>query len=229
VYLCEIDNGAVVLDVNRGKYFAIESKFVPELLLRLGSDFSPTDTHPTADMMPGEISAFIKELICHGVLTQSAESGHSHSSPTVSVENSLYWADRQPGLSLKPGLISSCVVSIGLTRLALTYSRLKWMIRKLRARKNALVQTAGAPNDARVRELVSAFIRIRPWLYTARNNCLLDSLAMVHFLLKCGVPATLAFGVNTNPFRAHAWVQIGNSVLNDTAETVLLYTPIFLL
>jgi hypothetical protein len=40
------------------------------------------------------------------------------------------------------------------------------------------------------------------------------------------VPCTFAIGVATKPFLAHAWVQIGESVLNDTAEHVQDFKPL---
>ncbi|AHE53694.1 hypothetical protein NX02_09870 [Sphingomonas sanxanigenens DSM 19645 = NX02] len=35
--------------------------------------------------------------------------------------------------------------------------------------------------------------------------------------------------MRSDPFAAHAWVQKGDVVLNDTAEQVNLYTPILVL
>ncbi len=70
------------------------------------------------------------------------------------------------------------------------------------------------------------FLRMRPWIYTAVDACLLDSLVLRDFLRRSGVHSTLVIGINTKPFAAHAWVQYGSQVLNDDAEHVLQFTPI---
>jgi hypothetical protein len=38
------------------------------------------------------------------------------------------------------------------------------------------------------------------------------------YLTKAKIPCTFVIGVASRPFLAHSWVQIGDSVLNDTAE-----------
>jgi len=40
------------------------------------------------------------------------------------------------------------------------------------------------------------------------------------------VPCTFVIGVATKPFLAHSWVQIGEYVLNDTAEHAQDFKPI---
>ncbi|HVZ34530.1 MAG TPA: lasso peptide biosynthesis B2 protein, partial [Polyangiaceae bacterium] len=56
--------------------------------------------------------------------------------------------------------------------------------------------------------------------------CLFDSLVLAEFLRRRGVRATLVIGISTVPFAAHACVQFGDLVLNDTVEKVQGYTPI---
>lgn len=75
--------------------------------------------------------------------------------------------------------------------------------------------------------MLNSFLRLRLFFYTAHRRCLFDSLVLTAFLTKTGVPCTFVIGVSTKPFLAHAWVQIGETVLNDTAEHIQMYTPIF--
>jgi len=49
---------------------------------------------------------------------------------------------------------------------------------------------------------------------------------MVRFLAKSGLHARLVIGVACDPFSAHAWVQHGPLVLNETVGTALAYVPI---
>jgi hypothetical protein len=63
-------------------------------------------------------------------------------------------------------------------------------------------------------------------LWSAENKCLPRSLALANALRSAGGAARLVIGVRLNPFAAHAWVQDGTIVLNDTVDHVLLFTPI---
>lgn len=83
--------------------------------------------------------------------------------------------------------------------------------------------------DCTVRELMSfvgEFRVLRPWLYTARDRCLFDSLVLASYLHKLGFDPTFVIGVRTKPFSAHAWVQVGNYVVDDSPETVASFPPI---
>jgi hypothetical protein len=58
------------------------------------------------------------------------------------------------------------------------------------------------------------------------TRCLLDSLAMVKFLARRKLHASIVFGVTSDPFSAHCWVQAGDLVLNDTVGHANAHTPI---
>jgi hypothetical protein len=71
-----------------------------------------------------------------------------------------------------------------------------------------------------------AFHRLRPFAFTSRDQCLLHALALLHYLRSQHIHATWFIGVNTQPWRAHSWVQYGDVVLDGTPEQVLEFTPI---
>jgi hypothetical protein len=106
-------------------------------------------------------------------------------------------------------------------------------LRKMRAEQHAAAQSAEArhasglaPDMTTVRPLVTAFMHLRPWFYTARNACLLDSLTLINFLAHYDVFPQWIFGVKTDPFYAHCWVQQGEYIFNDTADYVRGFSPI---
>lgn len=74
--------------------------------------------------------------------------------------------------------------------------------------------------------LMSSFCQLRIWFYTAYDQCLLDSLVLSVFLTLCKAPCTFVIAVASKPFLAHAWVQVGDMVLNDTAEHVQEFHPL---
>lgn len=57
-------------------------------------------------------------------------------------------------------------------------------------------------------------------------RCLPDSIALIRYLARRGLPARLVFGVMANPLSAHCWVQAGDLVLNDTVGNASAHTPI---
>ena len=63
-------------------------------------------------------------------------------------------------------------------------------------------------------------------LRSSADRCLPRSLALSSNLAAVGDATFVVLGVSLHPFRAHCWVQHGETVLNDSVEEVLRYTPI---
>jgi hypothetical protein len=74
-------------------------------------------------------------------------------------------------------------------------------------------------------EAVTDFNRVRPYV-PIETCCLIDSLSMVRFLAMRGLHSHLIMGITCDPFSAHAWVQQGALVLNETVGTVQAHVPI---
>ena len=62
---------------------------------------------------------------------------------------------------------------------------------------------------------VARFSRVRT-LVPIAPNCLYDSIALTRFLHRRRMAAELVIGAKLHPFAAHAWVQQGATVLNDS-------------
>jgi hypothetical protein len=108
---------------------------------------------------------------------------------------------------------------------SLAHRPIKSVVEAVQARKRRA--GAGVSADAgAARALVTAFLYLRPWFYTARNACLLDSLTLINFLSGHRFYPEWVFGVKTDPFYAHCWVQEGECVFNDTPDYVRGFSPI---
>lgn len=81
-------------------------------------------------------------------------------------------------------------------------------------------------DDAGPVRVVRAYENARLFRASA-NNCLSRSLAMARRLAGLRCDALLVIGVRAQPFAAHAWVQSGDIVLNETPDEISRYTPIF--
>jgi len=83
------------------------------------------------------------------------------------------------------------------------------------------------PTDLKHQLLLASmqFARARRYV-PIKPVCLLDSLSLLRFLSRRGLPANIVFGVTPEPFAAHCWVQAGDMVLNETLSNAHAHTPI---
>lgn len=73
--------------------------------------------------------------------------------------------------------------------------------------------------------LVAAFERLLPWL-PFQGVCFYRAFLLLRILRWRGFDARWVFGVRTWPFMAHCWLQVGDVVLDDTADRLEAFTPI---
>lgn len=98
-------------------------------------------------------------------------------------------------------------------------------VRHVQGRKYSRHEPDPPGRDSLAR-LISVFARLRPYVFTSRDKCLLESLALFEFLSRQEIFPTWVFAVHSSPFAAHCWLQSGSIVLNDTLENVRNFTPI---
>jgi hypothetical protein len=114
------------------------------------------------------------------------------------------------------------IVAVGLHRLG--FARLRtWLEQRAPVPANALT----ADDVARARRLarmVNAAARRGPF----RAYCLNRSLTLWWLLRRRGIASDVRIGVRkgANGFEAHAWVAIGDTVVNDTPRFVGTFTPL---
>jgi hypothetical protein len=63
--------------------------------------------------------------------------------------------------------------------------------------------------------ICEAVQRIVPF-YCKRVRCLQRSVVTTHVLSAYGIPADVVIGYRLAPFLAHAWVEVGGRVVNDS-------------
>ncbi len=54
--------------------------------------------------------------------------------------------------------------------------------------------------------------------YWKQARCLQRSAATTCLLRRCGTSAQMVIGAQHKPFKAHAWVEVGGKVVNDSAH-----------
>jgi hypothetical protein len=208
---CISNNHTVFLDLDADRYFclppALNAAF--SRLLKRDATFDEADT---------DISALLKTgLFTTGSFVQMPIRPVEHSRPTQSALEDTFSTSTL-------GLMAAAATSQFATTVHLRKRSLPTVIERLRRRKAAMDRTASSLAETSLRRLYS-FLALRR-VIPNQNRCLQRSIALFEFLSQGGTSPDLVIGVRMQPFAAHAWVQIGDMVLNDHLDEVLLYTPI---
>ncbi|WP_197253246.1 lasso peptide biosynthesis B2 protein [Paenibacillus dendritiformis] len=206
---CIADERPIFLDTRKNRYFKLpasaERAFVGYI--------NGTVRHP----------AEIRRLIELNILTDSAP---SLITPEKRIPNPDHSSVELRSLTNRHGAKDAIE-----TFAIVCWVQLYLKTRRLKKGLDALInfrRSAEDPGASSTKTLLihaHAFTKSRA-LVPIATRCLLDSLAMSWFLARRGHYANIVFGVTSDPFSAHCWVQAGNLVLNDTIGNVRSYTII---
>lgn len=111
-------------------------------------------------------------------------------------------------------------------RLRLRLFGLEASLRALQAHKRQALSSGEQLARARV---VGAAFRQAAKFTTTRHFCLPHALAVAHVLCARNAPGQFVIAVRARPFGAHAWVQLGDAVVNDSVDNVREFTPILVI
>lgn len=216
VSFCQVDDCLVFLDLDTDRYFRLSARLEQALCALLEGDGAPEED--------------ARDLVRRNVLTSIGNGETRHLRRMIEVpsrsvlENST--GNARPGVPVALEVFG--VVSW--TQLVLKTRPLDRVINRTITHRQR--GTASRPSSAvaepcpgHLVEATQQFMRSRLSV-PIETCCLLDSLALVRFLARRGLAASLVFGVALDPFAAHCWVQAGTWVLNDTLGNVLAHTPI---
>ncbi|HEV7290519.1 lasso peptide biosynthesis B2 protein [Sphingomonas sp.] len=89
-------------------------------------------------------------------------------------------------------------------------------------------RTSHNASAERIVEIAAAFETCTA-VVSAHDRCLPRSLAILHFLTRAGARADLVLAVKLGPFKAHAWVQCGDTLINERIGVARHFTPILVL
>jgi hypothetical protein len=236
VCACSIDRQVILLDLRRDKYIGFRASDAAIIAPHVRG--WPTSSTLTAGMPDAkaahESRNLLDELMQAGLISRDdiprdeAISSISLDRPSATlIDGYVDVKSAISGRDVLRFLISSFAARMSMTS-GLFYSTVR-RIRQRRAAQNSVTAVQrGTLNDnlEETRRLVSIYLRLRIFLFTAANECLFDSLALLTFLARYGILPLMIIGVKTRPFAAHCWLQQGSVVLNDTPDHVLKYSPI---
>jgi Transglutaminase-like superfamily len=224
-YCCEFDDGAIILDLRSDTYLGIDAPHLPNLRARIGNwpDSGRGDREIECPSI-SESESLIADLFNRGILTSVPT--HRQPSPAANPSTALTVVSRAQARRRIPLThVAQFSIAFLVVALRLRVNKLAALLDWLRQRQSAVRRGRAVTQENLVGRLAS-FLWLRTWCYTAQRRCLFDSLVLSVYLTRGMIPCTFAIGVSTKPFLAHAWVQIGESVLNDTAEHAQDFKPI---
>lgn len=221
VHVCVTDDYAVLLDLRRDKYIGIGREHLPALAASVVG-WPATVQSEVEPSVPAE--ALLSKMLSTGVLTTHPVVGRQARSQAVPQAR---FTATEADLEYRPritGPVSQVLVAAAKARALLRWRSIDAVVARVERRKARCEASEFDLNAAR--PLVEAFLYLRPLFFTTKDECLFDSLVLVELLARHYLFPLWLFGVSTNPFRAHSWVQAGDRVLNDLPERVSRFTPI---
>lgn len=203
---CEAGGEFVFLDLARDRYFALRGDD------RAAFERLRSGTFNDSDAMTG--------LVRTGLLARSQ--GRGSLDPTYVAIPSRDLSACDDGFSMAGGIAAAR--SLYWARRAMRPNRIGATVAGLAEAKQRIAR------PKREDEIVAVAARYAAsrWIVPISPRCLVDALALDRILLKRGLAATLVFGVRTNPFAAHSWLQSSDTVLTGTAAEARNFTPILI-
>jgi Transglutaminase-like superfamily len=227
VHACQVDDQVILLDLRRDKYLAVGGRQMRSVASAVEDwPACAVDDRPAS---PAELGALTTPLLSQGLLTDQ-RLGHARLSAVTLEEatSTLSDHDVEQEPLIGPRRLLRFLQSTTAAAASLRCFSLLSVVRAAAARRARLARDSEPISLEAARNSVAAFETMRPLVFTARDKCLFDSLALVHFLAQEGMFPRWVIGVKTRPFAAHSWVQSGGVVLNDLHEHVRRYTPILI-
>lgn len=214
---CDVDGHLIFLDITQDRYFKLTSALEKAMRRFLAHE----------DVAP----VLMESLTTTRILVETSDP--TAYATTANIRLPTCSAIEQPATTWDRRLGAAVVVEVMSTVWSVRH---QLMTRALKT----ILETAGAYRDRKTgaHEIAAStapednllqaneqFARARRYV-PIEPICLLDSLSLLRFLSRRGLPANIVFGVTPEPFAAHCWVQAGEMVLNETLSDASAHTPI---
>jgi len=219
-----VDGIFVFLDVAADRYSCLERRHTGPVAraLALEAVDAPCGSSPTGVEMAG----ILADLIANGILTREQALGRPArlmESPAALRE--IYAATIETPRRVGALDLARFAKAWLVTKLLQRWAPFRWTLERV-ARRRAARAHRVVTDEARIAEVIELYRSLKPLAVTVRDECLFNALLCIEFLASYGIYPSWHFGVRLNPFYAHCWVQAGDTVYDDFADTVGQNQPI---
>lgn len=229
IRICITNTGTVVLDMQRNRYLALGDKEA-QALLALDAEGYPVNviqllSEPMDVIALPDALRIAHRLVKAGLLSCKAQDAAPWKTVPLQPELTLTSIGYEVGLRIKLRPVDFVLFmrAYQWARKAIAKRTLYSIACEIGTAKSA-VSVHFETQRAIAR--VSAFRRLRPLMFTERDQCLLHALALTQFLAYDEIYPTWIIGVRARPWSAHSWVQAGRWLLDAKPEHVCDYSPI---
>jgi hypothetical protein len=209
---CRVDDHLIFLDIRNDRYFRLPSNL----------------ERPFVAYANGNEDTDVGDLVKRNILVEAP--GSQGRVTAVNIECPVRSALEQScQAKLHLGSLVDVFITVCSIRRQLRTRPLRISLDSVVAFRSSKQPRPGSISDQAVEQLLleaSGEFRFARAYTPVETRCLLDSLAMVKFLARRKLHASIVFGVTSDPFSAHCWVQAGDLVLNDTVGHANAHTPI---
>lgn len=221
VHICVAGGQVVLLDLLRNKYSAV---IPPHCLAEWVQDWPVPAPKEESSTQSPKGRKVLEDLLARGMLAGAPGEGK----PAIPIQIAPpSEALVQPVFDVRPKPSSRQMLRFARAHFTARRSLRRPIAEVIAAAARRKTQGTGAGTaPAALREEVAAFIHMRPLLYTARQECLIDCITLLHYLAPLGVFPDWVFGVQADPFYPHCWLQQGDFVFNDEPDRVRGFAPI---
>ncbi len=227
IHVGTLHNGVIFLDLRANRYFAIPLEYVQTLNDCLEGfsalNFDGSIARPGID----DSKAIIESLIARRALTRFRERGRP-AKPAISKAMRAVppGRSRETPAKIRFQHITAFAAAYIPVVAGLKCNRLSQIISSLREFHSSVETLSCDGVWDYLLELLEIFRLLRTLVYTAENRCLFNALVLTRFLNQFGMAPRFYIGVHATPFFAHAWVEVGDFVVDDRLESLQGLTPL---
>lgn len=223
-HICLVDGIFIFLDVKSDRYSCLERRHTQPFARLIGLEVPALPDEPTAS--PAEMNALIADLQSHGLITLDPASGKPAElipKPAELKELYGYAVDEAPPIRAVDVL--RFFKALIIVKTMLRFASFERNIARVRKRKERNARRRET-DPASIAEKIEVYKILKPLFVTVRDQCVFNSFFLIEFLASYRIYPSWHFGVRLNPFYAHCWVQEGDTVYDDFADTVGQNYPI---
>ena len=215
IYVCFAGDSTIFLDTRQDRYLGLNARETEALKNALRNE--PTRSPEWEDLH--------RSLLARGLLTEDPRAKSLLPVEVEPPDASLTDFYEDPP-HIRTAHVFSFLKSCAAVWISLRFRSLELTVARMSKHKSRGGSRKYLTDPSKLRELVSVFRYLRPWIYVAKDHCLYDSLVLSRFLADYAFSTTCVFGVKTQPFQAHCWVQAGHLVLMGPVGFIRRYVPI---
>jgi hypothetical protein len=233
IRLCRTHADTVGLDLNRNRYFCLGDRET-QVMVTLGVipiAGSKNVTVLAPELSVRETKRIVDALIHAGIVVCVHASigiglpDESASGEPVALSSAGY--EHNDCAPVRPHHVMNFIRAWVWARRVLRKRSLYSVFEEMQsARRKNERATAHSFHPAHATALVGTFRILRPFVYSARERCLLHALVLARFLRFYDEYPRWVIGVRTRPWAAHSWLQHNGLILNARPDDVCDYTPI---